>query len=141
MVMLTQRYVPNLLVRFLRPRSCSLWNGDANAQHGETRIAGACRALFRKRRGPLKPSPVASPARPSSSTSAREYRGRAAIAAWRAASIAKYSFTTEPLSLSAEGDVFTVTAKVTGTFPGSPVKLRFRFTVGDGLIAQLEIAP
>jgi SnoaL-like protein len=70
-----------------------------------------------------------------------EHRGRAAIAAWNAASNAKYSFATEPLGLSSAGGVFTVTAKVTGTFPGSPVQLRFGFTIEDGLIARLEIAP
>lgn len=35
----------------------------------------------------------------------------------------------------------TVTARVTGTFPGSPVRLRFRFTVIGELISHLEIAP
>lgn len=70
-----------------------------------------------------------------------EYRGRAAIAAWNAASSAKYSFTTEPLSSSTEGDVLIVRAKVTGTFPGSPVELRFRFTIEGGLVSRLQVAP
>lgn len=70
-----------------------------------------------------------------------EHRGRAAIAAWNAASNTKYSVTTEPLSSSTEADVITVTAKVTGTFPGSPIELRFRFRVEADLIARLEITP
>lgn len=69
-----------------------------------------------------------------------EHRGRSAIAAWSAASNAKYSVTTEPLSSSTEGDICTVRAKVTGTFPGSPIELRFYFTLEGSLIARLEIA-
>jgi hypothetical protein len=71
----------------------------------------------------------------------REYREHRAIAAWNAASNARYSFATEPLGLSTARGVNSVTAKVTGTFPGSPIQLRFRFTVENGLIARLEIAP
>jgi hypothetical protein len=70
-----------------------------------------------------------------------EHRGRFAIAAWNAASRAKYNFTTEPLSSNAEGDILTVMAKVTGTFPGSPVELCFRFTLEGNLVARLEITP
>lgn len=70
-----------------------------------------------------------------------EHRGHAAIAAWKAASNAKYTYSAEPLRSSTEGDVHTVTAKVTGTFPGSPIDLRYRFTVDGDLIARLEIAP
>lgn len=70
-----------------------------------------------------------------------EHRGRSAITAWRAASIAKYQFTTEPLSSEVEAQgVLTVIARVTGTFPGSPVELRFRFTLEAELIARLEIS-
>lgn len=70
-----------------------------------------------------------------------EHRGRAAIAAWKAASHAKYNSTAEPLRSIADGDLITVTARVTGTFPGSPIELRFRFTMrGDlDLIRRLEI--
>ena len=70
-----------------------------------------------------------------------EHRGRAAIAAWNAASNAKYRFTTEPLGSSTEGDVLNVRAKVTGTFPDSPVELQFGFTIEGGLISRLEVAP
>jgi hypothetical protein len=34
-----------------------------------------------------------------------------------------------------------VTAQVSGTFPGSPIQLRYRFTLRDGLIAAVTIAP
>jgi hypothetical protein len=34
-----------------------------------------------------------------------------------------------------------VTAELEGDFPGSPVVLKFRFTLRAGLISALEIAP
>jgi hypothetical protein len=67
-----------------------------------------------------------------------EHRGRAAIVAWRA-STAKYNATAEPLRSSADGDRVTVAARVTGTFPGSPIELRFHFTLHGELISRLEI--
>jgi ketosteroid isomerase-like protein len=69
----------------------------------------------------------------------REHRGRAAIAAWSAAANAKFAFTTEVLEAESEGDRTTVRAKVAGSFPGSPIVLRLKFTLAQGLIARLEI--
>ena len=40
-----------------------------------------------------------------------------------------------------EGDRITVTARLTGNFPGSPVDLRYAFTLEGKEIARLEIAP
>lgn len=68
-----------------------------------------------------------------------EHRGHAEISAWNASSNAKYNATAEPLRSSMDGDVLTVAAKVTGTFPGSPIELRFRFTLQGDLIRRLEI--
>jgi hypothetical protein len=34
-----------------------------------------------------------------------------------------------------------VTSRVTGSFPGSPVDLRYFFTLGRGRISTLEIKP
>jgi len=70
-----------------------------------------------------------------------EHRGHAAIAAWNAGATAKYSFTTEPLAAETDGARTTVRAKVTGKFAGSPIELRFHFTLDGHLIARLEIAP
>jgi hypothetical protein len=70
-----------------------------------------------------------------------EHRGRAAIAAWNAAANAKYRFATDVLTKEVDGDRVTVRAKVTGNFPGSPIELRFRFTLAGGLIARLEVTP
>jgi len=71
----------------------------------------------------------------------QQHRGHAAIAAWNADATAKYSFTTELLAAETDGASTTVRARVTGNFPGSPIELRFRFTLEGHLIARLEIAP
>ena len=71
----------------------------------------------------------------------REHRGRAAIAVWNGDAVSKYKLTTEPLTAETFGADTTVTARVTGSFPGSPVQLRFRFTVTGELISRLEILP
>ncbi|AEI61966.1 hypothetical protein LILAB_00150 [Corallococcus macrosporus] len=70
-----------------------------------------------------------------------EHRGRAAIEAWNAAANGKFTFTTELLAAEFDGPLITVRANVTGTFPGSPIQLHFRFTLAGGLISRLEIAP
>ncbi len=66
--------------------------------------------------------------------------GPAAIARWRAAAIEKYRSTNEPLSAETSGTLTTVTVRVTGSFPNSPIQLRFRFTVAEDRICRLEIA-
>jgi ketosteroid isomerase-like protein len=71
----------------------------------------------------------------------REYRGRTAIARWKAEVSAKFRYTVERLGAHVSGDQTTVTGRVTGDFPGSPVDLQFRFTLLGDKIARLEIAP
>jgi len=70
-----------------------------------------------------------------------EHRGLEAIKRWKREADAAYQFTMEPLSASAQGDVTTVRARVTGTFPGSPIELNFNFTIADGRITHLAIRP
>ena len=69
----------------------------------------------------------------------RQHRGRLAIARWKAESTAKYHYTSEPLMVDVSGGNVTVNARVTGDFPGSPVDLRYRFTLEGDKIARLEI--
>ena len=69
----------------------------------------------------------------------REHRGRPAITRWRAEAAAKYHYTSAPLGVDVSGPEVTVTARVTGDFPGSPVTLRYRFTLEGAAIARLEI--
>lgn len=71
----------------------------------------------------------------------RTYEGLAAIAAWKAAASAKYTFVVEPLSLEVKDGRHVVTSRVSGDFPGSMVELQFVFELERGKIASLEITP
>ncbi|MEJ8573701.1 nuclear transport factor 2 family protein [Microbaculum marinum] len=67
------------------------------------------------------------------------YRGRAAIARWKTQASAKYDYKSEPVAVDERGETVLVTARVTGNFPGSPVDLRYAFTLAGTEIARLEI--
>jgi phage tail sheath gpL-like len=54
---------------------------------------------------------------------------------------AKYQYRSEPLTIAVSEATVTVTARLTGDFPGSPIELRYRFTLEGEKIARLEIAP
>lgn len=67
------------------------------------------------------------------------HTGVEAIKAWKTAASAAYSYTVEPLALDQEGGAHVVRGRVTGSFPGSPIDLRYHFRLERGLIASLEI--
>lgn len=67
------------------------------------------------------------------------YRGREAIARWKTGATAKYDYVSSPIAVEDRGDRVIVTARLTGTFPGSPVDLRYAFTLDGDRIARLEI--
>jgi hypothetical protein len=70
-----------------------------------------------------------------------EYRGDA-IRAWMDDAIAKYSpLQAEVTSWELNGSEYVVTAQVSGTFPGSPVQLRYAFNLRNDQIATLKIYP
>lgn len=70
------------------------------------------------------------------------YRGHDEIRHGRETVTSKFTCTVEVVRSEAVGDDhFVVTAQLEGNFPGSPVQLKFRFVLHDGLIAALEIAP
>jgi hypothetical protein len=71
----------------------------------------------------------------------REHRGVAAIKAWHREANAKFRYVVEPLGASVGGPAVVVRARVTGDFPGSPVEMRFSFTVSGDRIVSLEVAP
>ena len=66
-------------------------------------------------------------------------RGLDAIKAWKLAAQAKYRYRVEPLTASCEGATATVVARLTGSFPGSPVELKYSFGLVNDKIASLEI--
>ena len=70
-----------------------------------------------------------------------EYRGDA-IKSWIDGNIDKYRpLHGEVTDLVPSGSRTVATAQVSGTFPGSPVQLRYQFTLRGGKIAALQIAP
>ena len=71
----------------------------------------------------------------------QEHRGRPAIARWKAEASAKFRYSVERLGAHVSGDQTTVTGRVRGDFPGSPVDLQYRFTLEGDKIARLEITP
>ena len=69
----------------------------------------------------------------------KEMRGHQAIREWKDWVTEAYRPTTEVTRVEETPDGTSVTAKVSGTFPGSPVELRYRFRLADGKIAVLDI--
>jgi ketosteroid isomerase-like protein len=67
--------------------------------------------------------------------------GRTAIARWKFETATKFRYTVERLGVHVSGNQTTVTGRVTGDFPGSPVELQYHFTLEGDRIARLEIAP
>nr|WP_062338242.1 nuclear transport factor 2 family protein [Herbidospora sakaeratensis] len=65
-----------------------------------------------------------------------DHHGRAAIREWLGRTSAAFDYTSTPIG----GDGTTVTCRVEGDFPGSPVDLDHRFGLdASGLISRLEI--
>jgi ketosteroid isomerase-like protein len=71
----------------------------------------------------------------------KTYTGRDAVAAWKSEVSAKYEYVADPVAIEDRGDTVIVTAHLIGNFPGSPVDLRYAFTLSGDAIARLEIVP
>jgi len=69
---------------------------------------------------------------------ANDYYG-AQIADWIYQATVDTKPTVEATDIVRDGDAFVVTAQVSGNFPGSPVDLRYFFTLDDSKIATLLI--
>ena len=69
----------------------------------------------------------------------RAYQGQHAIAKWKAEAATNYHYTSEPLTVDRSGEDVEVVARLTGEFQGSPIELRYRFTLTGDKIARLEI--
>jgi hypothetical protein len=69
------------------------------------------------------------------------HSGLTAIKAWKTQASAKYSYTSKPQALEHKDGRFVVTCRLVGNFPGSPIDLRYTFTLERGKIASLEITP
>src|SRR5437667_125311 len=69
------------------------------------------------------------------------YKGRAAITQWKTDASNKYEYTSEPIACEVKDGETIVTSHLVGTFPGSPVDLRYFFKLEGDKIASLEIVP
>ena|SRR5882762_8309502 len=65
--------------------------------------------------------------------------GRVAIREWMDETTRKYRVTVTPTGVSQVDGRAIVTARVSGTFPGSPVELRYHFAIVSEKISSLEI--
>jgi hypothetical protein len=70
----------------------------------------------------------------------RDIVGKQAVRTWKMETSEKYRITAEPVACRREDDHTIVTAWVSGSFPGSPANLTYRFGLSaDGLIGTLEV--
>ena len=69
-----------------------------------------------------------------------DYRGTAAIKLWKRDSNAKYEYTVDPIEASILDDTVRLRARLSGTFPNSPVELNYTFKLVEDKIAALEIS-
>lgn len=104
-------------------------------------LSGAIAAYFAADRG-RDPEAVAACFTPTAIVrdEGRAYTGCAAIRAWKAESSSRYSYTVEPIAIRFQADRTVVTGHLVGDFPGSPIDLRYAFTIDGDRIAELEIA-
>lgn len=72
------------------------------------------------------------------SDEAHEYRG-AGIKAWIDGAIAKYRPVANITDLAEVDGQTIATTQVSGNFPGSPARIRYKFTLKNGKIAVLAI--
>jgi len=69
----------------------------------------------------------------------REHQGTSAIQEWVKETIRKYDFKAEPTAVTRANDQTVVGVTVSGTFPGSPIALTYRFRLDGRKIARLDI--
>ena len=69
----------------------------------------------------------------------KEMVGQAAIHAWAEETFREYQVAATPEAVAREGGAILVKAEVSGTFPGSPIRLGYRFETVGSKIVKLEI--
>jgi hypothetical protein len=70
----------------------------------------------------------------------RERHGLTGIREWANEVSRKYRPTVDVIDVAEANDLTTLTGRVSGNFPGSPVDLRYVFTVQGNKISRLEIS-
>lgn len=69
----------------------------------------------------------------------KPYKGRVAIQHLIAETNEKYRSVMKPLAYDESGTSSVLSAEVSGTFPGSPLVLKFHFDIVDGEIQHLTV--
>jgi uncharacterized protein (TIGR02246 family) len=68
-----------------------------------------------------------------------DHQGKEEIKAWIESANAKYQTVMDPIDFSEYDGKAVLTAKISGTFPGSPIVLKYNFKIAEGLISSLKI--
>lgn len=69
----------------------------------------------------------------------KTHTGKAEIRQWIKEANEKYKSVMKPLRYEKSGSNGVLTAEVSGTFPGSPIVLKFHLGLEDGLIDSLNV--
>jgi|SRR5690349_1233530 len=69
----------------------------------------------------------------------KTHTGRKEVQKWIAEANEKYKSVMQPVEYTEQGKKGILTANVSGTFPGSPLVMKFNFEINEGLIQSLRI--
>lgn len=69
----------------------------------------------------------------------KTHTGKTEIEKWIAHSNEEYRSVMKPLAYDQTDNIGVLTTEVAGTFPGSPLILKFHFEINDGLIQSLKV--
>lgn len=69
----------------------------------------------------------------------KTHNGKEEIRHWIEHSMEEYKSVMKPLNYEESGSKSVLTANVSGTFPGSPITLKFHFDINNGKIQQLKV--
>lgn len=69
----------------------------------------------------------------------KTHNGKKEVEQWIAAANEKYKSIIKPVEYTQKGNKGVLTANVSGTFPGSPLVLKFHFEINDGFIESLKV--
>lgn len=70
----------------------------------------------------------------------KTHNGRLDIQYWIEESNKKYRSVMKPLGYTEDGTSSVLSAECSGTFPGSPITLKFHFNIIDGQIQHLKVS-
>ena len=69
----------------------------------------------------------------------KTHTGKKEIQKWIAEANEKYNSVMQPVEYTEKGNKGILSAKVSGTFEGSPAVLKFNFEINDGVIQSLKV--